>query len=176
MNLTLHIAQSLDRQMDKLIHSSRISEQAVYRFLQLLEDIRKYGVHGEKVLIKRTRNGEQRIKNCVKYDLGGGFRLVTVMIGDNLFVPFLGSHDETDQWLDRHKADDFVVDNAVYRSEQVVLADNEENDVLSEAEELDDTDTYERQLEAKLDETILLSIFQGLNRNRKDTVHEGVQS
>jgi hypothetical protein len=161
--------------MDRLIHSSKISEQAVYRFLQLLEDIREYGVYGEKVLIKRTKHGEQRIKNCVKYDLGGGFRLVTVMIGDDLFVPFLGSHDETDQWLDRHKADDYVVDNAVYRSERIIVEDNDEDAVLSEAEDLFDSDIYERQLEAKLDETILLSIFQGLNRNRKDAVHEGVQ-
>lgn len=160
--------------MDKLMSSSKISEQAALRCLQLLEDIRKCGVHNERVLIKRTRKGEHRIKNCVKYDMGGGFRLVTVMNGDDLFVLFLGSHDETDQWFDSHKADDLVVEKSVYRSERVSLEENDENELLSDDPGLFEADAYELQLEAKLDETILLSIFQGLNRNRKDTAHERV--
>ena len=46
-----------------------------------------------------TRNGEPRIKNCFKYDLTGGHRLVTVQIRDTAFLLFVGTHAEADRWL-----------------------------------------------------------------------------
>lgn len=35
-----------------------------------------------------TNNGEKRIKNCVKYDLGDGWRLVTQQTANQVRVPF----------------------------------------------------------------------------------------
>lgn len=46
-----------------------------------------------------TNNGESRIKNCSKYDLGDGYRLVTVQSGDVVIFCYVGSHDDTDKWL-----------------------------------------------------------------------------
>lgn len=46
-----------------------------------------------------TKNGEKRIKNCRKYDLGSGYRLITLQRGKTLFIPLLGSHDECQRWL-----------------------------------------------------------------------------
>ena len=62
-----------------------------------------------------TNNGEKRIKNCVKYDLGDGWRLVTQQTANQCVFHFVGSHDETDKWLDGHKGDRIAVDRGVLR-------------------------------------------------------------
>ncbi|AMY07423.1 ATP-dependent DNA helicase Rep [Luteitalea pratensis] len=49
-----------------------------------------------------TNNGESRIKHCVKYELGGGYRLVTVQTDKVVAFCFAGTHDDTDRWLDSH--------------------------------------------------------------------------
>jgi hypothetical protein len=50
-----------------------------------------------------TNHGETRIANAVKYDLGDGWRLVTAQNGKACTFIFVGDHDDTDKWLDRHK-------------------------------------------------------------------------
>ncbi|MFZ5799435.1 MAG: hypothetical protein ACOY3O_13605 [Thermodesulfobacteriota bacterium] len=50
-----------------------------------------------------TRYGEKRIRNCRKYDLSCGYRLVTLQRGVKLFVLFLGTHDECQRWLKNHR-------------------------------------------------------------------------
>jgi hypothetical protein len=49
-----------------------------------------------------TKYGEKRIKNCRKYDLGCGYRLITLQRGKTVFIPFLGSHDECQRWLENN--------------------------------------------------------------------------
>ena len=46
-----------------------------------------------------TKYGENRIKNCRKYDLGCGYRLITLQRGETVFIPFLGTHDNCQRWL-----------------------------------------------------------------------------
>ncbi|MFT5728242.1 MAG: hypothetical protein ACI8PB_002395 [Desulforhopalus sp.] len=165
MDFYFHVAHSLEKQLEKFSISSKKSELAVLKCRQLLSDMRAYGLQHERVRTKRTRKGESRIKNCVKYNLGGGYRLVTVMGGNHLFVTFFGSHDETDLWFDRHKTDDFLPEYPSYIWEKIKLSGNTVNNRSLIGAELVEIDVYEAQLEARLNETILLSIFQGLNRN-----------
>jgi len=49
-----------------------------------------------------TKYGEKRIKNCRKYDLGCGYRLITLQRGLKVFIPFLGTHDECQRWLENN--------------------------------------------------------------------------
>ena len=46
-----------------------------------------------------TNNGENRIKSCVKYDLGLGFRLVTVRRDKIIWLLYVGDHDDTNKWI-----------------------------------------------------------------------------
>lgn len=52
---------------------------------------------------KLTRHGDARIKRCLKYDLGQGYRLVCVKEGNDIYVLFTGSHDSCDTWLDKNR-------------------------------------------------------------------------
>lgn len=165
MDFYLYISFSLKRQLEQPTAFCKKSELAVLKCRQLLSDMRGYGLQHDRVLTKRTRNGEQRIKNCVKYDMGGGYRLVTIMVDNHLFVTFLGSHDETDLWFDRHKNDDYIPEHPIYVWERITGSETVDKNRSLIGAELVEIDVYEAELEARLNETILLSIFKGLNRN-----------
>lgn len=64
------------------------------------------GTTGEIRSIPRTKNGETRIDDVEKFDLSDAFRLVVQLIDGNkktrAFL-YIGSHDETERWLDNHK-------------------------------------------------------------------------
>ena len=49
-----------------------------------------------------TKYGEKRIRNCRKYDLGCGYRLITLQRGETVFIPFLGTHDNCQRWLENN--------------------------------------------------------------------------
>ncbi len=92
------------------------------KFVRSVEDLNRGGGQSSKVAdkifaaigklgigkdpfkgFKLTRHGESRIKNCRKYDLGNGCRLITVVKDGNCFLLYAGSHDDCDKWLDRHR-------------------------------------------------------------------------
>ena len=51
----------------------------------------------------RTKHGESRIKNCIKYHLTKFCRLITVVNNGYCFLLYAGSHDDCDKWLKNHK-------------------------------------------------------------------------
>ena len=55
------------------------------------------------ITLKVTNQGESRIRNCVKYDLGDGWRLVTCQTNKTCTFLFVGDHEDTESWLDGHK-------------------------------------------------------------------------
>lgn len=72
---------------------------------------------GIDVRSQTTDHGETRIKNCVKYDLGNGYRLVTIQQADVIVFVYIGDHDSTQQWLDRHRGLVPVVDRRTWKVE-----------------------------------------------------------
>src|ERR1035437_10185385 len=57
---------------------------------------------GIDVRSQTTDHGETRIKNCAKYDLGNGYRLVTVQQRDIIVFIYIGNHASTQSWLDKN--------------------------------------------------------------------------
>jgi hypothetical protein len=49
-----------------------------------------------------THHGESRIKHCVKYDLQGYSRLVTVQTQGYCALLYCGTHDDCDSWIESH--------------------------------------------------------------------------
>lgn len=52
------------------------------------------------VTLAPTNNGETRIENAVKYDLGDGWRLVTQQTDKICVFQFVGDHEDADRWLE----------------------------------------------------------------------------
>src|SRR3990167_11314540 len=59
-----------------------------------------------------TNEGESRLRHCVKYDLGDGYRLVTVQTDRFIFFCYVGDHVDVGRWLDRHCGKVFTVNDA----------------------------------------------------------------
>ncbi len=60
--------------------------------------------------IPQTNHGESRVKHCVKYDIPGFCRLITVQSKGICVLIFCGSHDECDKWLEKNRGYELVVD------------------------------------------------------------------
>ena len=93
------------------------------KFDKQLEHIRKAGKKGgiaakeaDEIIVRliqgcsspaeigvMTKKGEYRIRKCTKYDIGGGYRLITILDEDCLFVTYIGTHDECNLWLEKNK-------------------------------------------------------------------------
>lgn len=174
MSYCIHYSWALPKQLEGLRKAGRKAELAATKCQAILDDLRMHGCQCEAVLSQRTRKGEWRIKNCVKYDLGSGYRLVTIKRDGHLFVTFVGSHDDTDQWIDHHRYDNFVPSKTLYRCEErVVPADLTETNQPEPVEYKAVDDEYEVQLIARLDEAQLKSIFQGLFMSPSPTAVKG---
>jgi superfamily I DNA/RNA helicase len=53
---------------------------------------------------KLTKHGESRIPHCVKYDISNdAHRLVTVQTDNFIYLLFVGTHDDTEHWLNRNR-------------------------------------------------------------------------
>lgn len=63
-----------------------------------------------------TNHGESRIQHCVKYDLGRGYRLVTIKHQGVVSLEFVGNHDQTDKWLNRNSGKILVTDGSTLES------------------------------------------------------------
>lgn len=162
----IHSSESLPKQLRGLRKAGKKAEMAANKCEAIVNDIRDHGCQCETVFSKRTRNGEARIKNCVKYDLGGGYRLVTIRAGYHLYISFVGSHDETDQWIEHHRYDTLAPGDPAYRCEErVAQSDTGKTDFCEPDDMVDIKDRYEDDLRARLDEAQLKSIFQGLFTN-----------
>ncbi len=60
--------------------------------------------------LKTTNHGETRLKKCVKYDLTGACRLVTIKDAGKVILLFVGDHDDEEKWLNANRGNKFVVD------------------------------------------------------------------
>ncbi len=160
---SLHFSRSFDRQLDLLSRSGKKAELAVAQCEKVIALLRCAGPLSDDLLIKRTKNGEYRLKNCTKYDLGGGYRLVTVREDDRLYLLFIGTHDETNLWIEHQKQEKCELAQITCRDEFVSPPRGdaqiaEENSGYLETGD----DPYEAQLLGRLNESVLKTVFHAL--------------
>lgn len=92
----------------EIIKSGGSGAKIVERAAALLQKL----ISGLPVDSSTTNNGETRIRNCVKYGLSDGYRLITLQEGQTCFVLYVGSHDDCDRWLNRHRGYTLTKDKA----------------------------------------------------------------
>ena len=108
---------------------------------------------------KFARHGEARIKNCVKFDIGKGHRLVCVKEKEHLYLLFIGTHDDCAAWIENNrnfkpdpKAGNFITRRV---TEQKKRISQRLNDTRNETD-------YEELILAKVTEKDLQFVFRGL--------------
>lgn len=114
------------------------------------------------VSLKRTKHGERRAQNCEKYDLGGGYRLITLLDGACLYIAFVGTHDEVDLWFKKQRG--IGLNSSLGLVEIVPPKDRETENRQEEAafsKINPEEDMYERELLNRVDDATLRHVFSG---------------
>jgi hypothetical protein len=124
---------------------------------ELINNILCGKIEGTRQRFRLTRNGEFRIKHCMKYDLGCGYRLAFIRKGDHIVFIYIGSHDDCCRWIDRNKG---LIHETEDRAHEMRIRCNSQIDRHKQKEELQE-DEYETNLMSKIDDKILRQIFSG---------------
>lgn len=108
---------------------------------------------------KVTRHGEFRIKKCMKYDLGGGYRLVCVKQGYHLILLYVGTHDDCDRWLNNNKGLHPIIDK---ESQEISSVQEIAPEVPLPQEGPQPEIDYDELLLEEIDDKSLRWVFRGL--------------
>lgn len=162
VDIIIHRTTRFDKHLDALRKSDKIGSLAAAKADILIENLVCMTARAPEVQIKRTKNGELRFRNCQKYDLGSGYRLVCVKEGPHLFLLFVGTHDDCDRWLNNNRGIKLVLD----AGHETISFTDQEAQLISPPSEEEQTepeiDEYEQKLHAKIDDKILRQIFRGI--------------
>ena len=149
-----------ERQLKSLRRSDKRGSAAAERAEELMCAIASGQLSDEQILTKRTKNGELRLNNCRKFDLGSGYRLISLRKKGCLCFAFVGTHDACDRWLDKRRTEGMCLNPAQLKPVSVNPEEIPESDLpaellLAEAE-------YEAYIASKLDEETIRYLFSGL--------------
>ncbi|MHC1725126.1 MAG: hypothetical protein AB9866_03760 [Syntrophobacteraceae bacterium] len=161
-----HVSKQLKALSGQGGNAMPAAEHAKAIIKQLVEN----GFRSTKEHGRLTRYGEARIKNCIKFDLVNGYRLVGVLGEQDITFLFVGSHAECDHWISNNAGLDKVPDKtrAVVleskpekcgQDEQRFVSDGNERDDLKESE-------YDSALMPAISDGDLRRIFSGLVRQK----------
>jgi hypothetical protein len=150
----LHISCRFEKTLNELEHSSGEIRNVVWRTRDLIARMK----NGDDpvFLPGQTRHGEGRIRNCRKFDLGSGYRLVTIQEGTHMYFEYVGSHDQCHQWIENNRG----LVPAPAANERIVPVLQSDEASLTQRAVLDDE--YENTLMKKIDDKTLRSIFSGI--------------
>lgn len=96
----VHISFKVERQLATLERQENTLSIAAIRSRRIIDALMKGERPTRAGLLKRKT--DKRVKNCFKFDLGSGFRLICIREGKNIYVLFVGDHDSADTWLDNY--------------------------------------------------------------------------
>jgi hypothetical protein len=107
-----------------------------------------------------TKHGEMRIRGVMKYDLGSGYRLITFRQEKDLFLLYVGNHDECHRWIENNR--DLTVEQIKERCIRLHVKSDNPDDALQEENDEAVTDPEEVDPLLELTEKDLRCIFCGL--------------
>lgn len=96
----IHVSPKVERQLAVLERQGTTRSIAAQRVRRIIDAL----IHGDSPasagLLKKK--SDRRVRNCLKFDLGAGFRLICVSERENIYILFVGDHDSSDNWLDNY--------------------------------------------------------------------------
>lgn len=153
----IHSNPRFEKMLAAMRSSEKMAVSAAKKADAIIRNIIKNGDSRLSVLGKFTRHGEFRIKNCIKYDIGKGYRMVCVKEQENLYLLFVGTHDDCSAWVENNR--NFTPDPARKNLTTFLVeqADNPEYENTYSAES-----DYEDILLSRITEKDLKTVFRGL--------------
>lgn len=123
--ITVFIHNDIKKQIQYLFAAGGQSQKAAEKCKALIYDIKNTKTPLVEIgKYPITNHGETRIKHCVKYDLPGYCRLVTIQDNGWLILLFVGTHDEVDKWLNTNKGLTIAVTDPQKGLFEMLISDN----------------------------------------------------
>jgi hypothetical protein len=98
----IHLDPKLEKILAVMRKGGRREKLVTDRVEAIIAEVKRGQLPPEEVA-SFTRNGEGRIRGCRKYDLGAGYRLITLKQGEDLYLLFVGTHDECGRWVENNR-------------------------------------------------------------------------
>jgi hypothetical protein len=160
---SVHVVPRVEKQIAVLHRAGKKADLAAQRASGIIGQLQT-GLLSLEDNTAMTKHGELRIKGCFKYDLGSGYRLVTLKQGRDLFVLYCGTHDDCNRWIENNR--DLCLDQAVLRARSCCIKDRGPAATPPEKEEIEEV-AAEVPL-PEVDERLLRQIFSGLTKPGPD--------
>jgi hypothetical protein len=157
----IHSNPRFEKRLDDLRRSERFAIAAAKRADKIIANLIQTGTASIIETGRLSRHGEARIPNCVKYDLGRGYRLVSVKKGNRLFLLYIGTHDDCHKWIEDNRG----LVPTIHKNDD--MTHTVCNSGLSEKKEEQDNEQdldYEDILMSRITEKDLRWVFRGLFR------------
>ncbi|MBD1431603.1 UvrD-helicase domain-containing protein [Sphingobacterium sp. DN00404] len=117
------VDKSITKQVVELRKRGGIYQKAAEKVKQIIGDISLKQTNPFSG-ISITKHGETRIKNCIKYDLSGFVRLITIQEKSICTLKFVGTHDECDKWLESNKGLNIAVNSSTKTMVDVMISED----------------------------------------------------
>ncbi len=131
---------------------------------EIIGRIVSFGGNNPTAVRKATRWGEHRIRRCVKYDLGSGYRMISVRSGSHVVFLYIGTHDECARWIKNNRSIEYDADGGdeavVTSPERLRSGESPERAAVQEIRRW--SEEYEEELMKRIDDATLRRVFSGL--------------
>ncbi len=153
------------KKMNRMDSVGNKSAIAVRQAREIISSLADKNHLDHELRIKLSQDGEARIKNCIKFQLVDGHRMVAVKEKDWFIFLFLGTHDEADNWIknNMNMRPDPARGKVVPPSDQSQNSQEEpEQDEQPEGQEPPSIHDLDVPLHEVLDQKTLREIFPGI--------------
>jgi hypothetical protein len=155
--LFIHRTATFKRNLENLRRKGGTGSLAAEKANEVIRNVSCGKREDARQQFRFTRNGEYRIKNCMKYDLGCGYRLVFIWRNSHITFIYIGSHDDCCRWIDRNKGRIDEVEDTTHAMRIICGASVADSKCKAALEE----DEYEARLMSRIDDRVLRKIFSG---------------
>lgn len=107
-----------------------------------------------------SKTKDARIDNLYKFNLGSGYRLICIKEKFNIYILFVGSHDNCDTWLDKHRT------KKPHKKELAMKVYDVKISQLAEPKEVKPEIEIDRYNMPEISQKALRKVFKGLFENQ----------
>ena len=153
-----------DRTIEDLRAKGGYAAEAAAKADEFIAAVRTGRGEGGREKFRFTRNGEHRIRNCRKVDLGCGYRIVCVQKDGRLVLLYIGTHDDCFRWIERRRTAEYDLDGVPEEAWLGMGTDRLADGMAGGTETEEDRfcDAYEAALMERIDDAVLRRVFAGL--------------
>jgi len=160
----VHLTPRFTKCLQALFRADKKAVLAAEKAGRIVNELKIRGKVSSRNAEKRVKHKELRIRNCIKYNLGKGYRMISVKENDRLFFLFIGTHDECNLWLENNK--DLPKDLTEFRSESFIVQNKLFKNNMAKDISPHENEDEEDPLLKDIDDNILRQIFCGLTGDK----------